>query len=244
MSDTPETSLVFLVSERPVASSLDVAAHFGKNHRHVLRAIQKHLEDMREVFNQPNFGLVDESKIGLARDGSGFFFLGSYLDAKGEQRPMYNLTRDGFSLLAMGFTGKAALIWKMRYIEAFNAMEAHLLDKEKSLLNYRANKIFLAGKLQAMMDRERDNRKELIKKVLTCAEVRYSHRKIARMLDVSRYAVDRILRRYSPYAEDYFALDMIGRENDTVRRNALIERGRQMTREAADRRARHAALPR
>lgn len=40
--------------------------------------------------------------------------------------PGYEITRDGFTLLAMGFTGKQALQWKLRYIEAFNAMEAQL----------------------------------------------------------------------------------------------------------------------
>lgn len=42
---------------------------------------------------------------------------------------MYYLTRDGFSLLAMGFTGKKALQWKMAFLKAFNEME-RLLQKE------------------------------------------------------------------------------------------------------------------
>ena len=39
---------------------------------------------------------------------------------------MYNMNRDGFSLLAMGFTGEKALRWKLDYIKAFNTMEAEL----------------------------------------------------------------------------------------------------------------------
>lgn len=51
-----------------------------------------------------------------------------FTDEQGKLRPMYQLSRDGFTLVAMGFTGKKALDWKVRYIEAFNAMERALLE--------------------------------------------------------------------------------------------------------------------
>lgn len=54
------------------------------------------------------------------------FTLVEYTDAKGESRPMYELTRDGFTLLAMGFTGKKALEFKLAYINQFNKMEQAL----------------------------------------------------------------------------------------------------------------------
>ena len=50
------------------------------------------------------------------------------MDEQGKPRPMYQLSRDGFTLVAMGFTGKRALEWKVRYIEAFNAMERALIE--------------------------------------------------------------------------------------------------------------------
>lgn len=99
---------VSIVSGSPVVSSLSVAEHFEKRHKHVLDSIRQIMGDTPEDFNEPNFRPV------------------AYLDAKGESRPSYNLSRDGFTLLAMGFTGKKALAWKVRYIEAFNAMEAQL----------------------------------------------------------------------------------------------------------------------
>lgn len=49
---------------------------------------------------------------------------------RGRQYPMYLMNRDGFSLLVMGFTGKEALDWKVKYIEAFNEMEKKLNDPE------------------------------------------------------------------------------------------------------------------
>jgi Rha family phage regulatory protein len=97
-----------LSRDRAVVSSLRVAEHFDKEHYNVLRDIKALLADLPEE-HRLNFEGVE------------------YLDAKGERRPAYNLTRDGFTLLAMGFTGKRALAWKVRYIDAFNLMEAELL---------------------------------------------------------------------------------------------------------------------
>lgn len=98
--------LVSLVGGIPKTTSLIVAEKFEKNHFDVLRAI-KNLECSPE-FNQRNFAGVD------------------YEDAKGERRPMVEMTRDGFTFLAMGFTGKEAAKWKESYIDAFNQMEAAL----------------------------------------------------------------------------------------------------------------------
>lgn len=91
---------------RIVTTSNAIAEHFGKRHDHVLRAIRN--LDCSPEFNARNFGAVE------------------YIDEKGEARPAFEITRDGFTFLAMGFTGKEAAQWKERYIEAFNQMEAAL----------------------------------------------------------------------------------------------------------------------
>lgn len=88
------------------ASSLQVAEHFGKRHRDVLRSI-RNLECSDE-FSERNFALA------------------KYLDEQGKPRDSYHMSRDGFAMLAMGFTGKEAMRWKEAYIAAFNAMEARL----------------------------------------------------------------------------------------------------------------------
>ena len=77
------------------ASSRDIAAFFGRRHDHVLRDIKALIAGAPSIAS--NFGAVD------------------YQDAKGELRPAYEMTRDGFILLAMGFTGKTALAFKVRY---------------------------------------------------------------------------------------------------------------------------------
>lgn len=89
-----------------ITTSLKIAETFGKRHSDVLRAIEA--LEIPEDFTERNFALSE------------------YIDPTGRQLPMYSITRDGFTILAMGFTGKAAMQFKIAYIEAFNAMEAHL----------------------------------------------------------------------------------------------------------------------
>lgn len=91
-------------------TSLTVAQAFEKEHKNVLQSILN-LECSKQ-FNELNFQPVE------------------YKDAKGEMRPAYRLTRDGFAFLAMGFTGKKAALWKEKFLEAFNAMEAALLARQ------------------------------------------------------------------------------------------------------------------
>ena len=85
-----------------------VAARFGKRHDDVLRAIRG--LGCSEEFRLRNFAESD------------------YVNEQGRQQPMYRMTRDGFALLAMGFTGREAMAWKERFIDAFNALEHHALE--------------------------------------------------------------------------------------------------------------------
>ena len=100
-----------------VTTSLVVASHFGKRHRDVLRAIRQIEDDLAADasladFRERNFALTS---VDVPQPNGGT-----------RSEPAYLLTRDGFSLLAMGFTGPEANRWKVAYIEAFNAMEARL----------------------------------------------------------------------------------------------------------------------
>lgn len=98
----------------PAVLSTDVARHFQKKHCHVLREIDRLRSILPKSFHESNFGLMfNDVKIG--NGGS-------------RKEKAYLLTRDALSLLVMGFTGKAAIIWKLRYIEAFNVMESRLRE--------------------------------------------------------------------------------------------------------------------
>jgi Rha family phage regulatory protein len=89
-----------------VTSSRMVAEAFGKEHKHVLEAI--------ENIKAENSALTS------------MFFETSYQAGTGKNYKEYIMNRDGFSLLAMGFTGAEALRWKLKYIQAFNEMETEL----------------------------------------------------------------------------------------------------------------------
>ncbi|WP_438272196.1 Rha family transcriptional regulator [Serratia fonticola] len=89
-----------------VTTSIDIAEYFRKQHKDVLRKIES-LECSLE-FTERNFTLSE------------------YIDPTGRKLPRYQITRDGFAFLAMGFTGKKAAKFKEDYIGAFNRMEAKL----------------------------------------------------------------------------------------------------------------------
>lgn len=93
------------VDGQMVVSSREVAENFGKKHFIVLRDIES---------------LTEKGSIQNCID---LFIESEYKDSYGRSQKEYLLTRDGFSLLVMGFTGKKALEWKLKYIEAFNKME-------------------------------------------------------------------------------------------------------------------------
>lgn len=119
--------------EQVFCTSLDVAKVFGKQHKNVLRDIENILNDLRE--------------IGTSNDLLNFelsFKVHKIQGFKGRERkyPYYNLTRDGFSLLAMGFTGKKALQFKIAFINAFNEMERIIKNQyTPKLKNYNKYKI-------------------------------------------------------------------------------------------------------
>lgn len=97
-----------VVDGHATTTSLQVAEYFGKRHADLLRAIESITPDLPQEFTERNFAF------------SGF------TDSTGRTLPAYHLTRDGFTLLAMGFTGKKALAFKLAYITAFNDMERQL----------------------------------------------------------------------------------------------------------------------
>lgn len=86
----------------PVTTSLLVAEKFDKEHKNILRDIQN---------------LVAQNSAAK------FLFIESQYENRGKTYPMYIMSRDGFSLLVMGFTGSRALQFKIDFIEAFNKME-------------------------------------------------------------------------------------------------------------------------
>jgi len=89
--------------------SRKIAETFGKQHSHVMRDIRNLFNSgMSEEFRQSNFGQSN------------------YLNEQGHRQPCYHLTRDGFVMLVMGYTGEKAMRFKEAYINRFNEMEEHI----------------------------------------------------------------------------------------------------------------------
>ena len=105
--------IVFLRNEEAMTDSLKVAEMFGKRHDNILQQIDRLAETLLNFKERQNLFIETRRK---ADDG--------------QFHRMYLMNRDGFSLLVMGFTGKKALEWKLKYISAFNTMEKVIRERQ------------------------------------------------------------------------------------------------------------------
>jgi Rha family phage regulatory protein len=119
------SELVFIVGNQTKTTSLKVAEYFGKRHSDVLEAIRA--LDCTSEFSQRNFTSAN------------------YIDSQAKARPYYEMTKDGFTFLVMGFRGIKAAKLKESYIQAFNAMEANIKQQPQA-----GSLDFLQGMLDAM----------------------------------------------------------------------------------------------
>ena len=123
---TPVAPIVSIIDGQAVTTSLEIARVFEKNHKDVLRAIAQLRAECDDEFAERNFALMSlDIDVG---------------NGATRKSPTYHLTRDGFTLLAMGFTGAKALKFKLAYIQQFNAMEqltAQLRDELRAKLHQR-----------------------------------------------------------------------------------------------------------
>ncbi|NME23707.1 phage regulatory protein/antirepressor Ant [Lactobacillus salivarius] len=113
--------LVIMHNKQAVTTSLVLAEAFGKEHKNVIRVIETKIRELK----------IEQS--------SKMFFKGEYINSQNKQQPMYYLNRDGFTFIAMGFTGRKADEFKLKYIDAFNRMEeqikqAYLIQKQDSYM--------------------------------------------------------------------------------------------------------------
>ena len=98
-----------------VVTSRQIAVDFEKEHKNIIRDIENLIKEDSSILSN---ALLIES---------------DYTNSNNRKFKEYLLTRDGFSLLVMGFTGSKALQWKLKYIEAFNKMEQTLREPQKQL---------------------------------------------------------------------------------------------------------------
>lgn len=113
--------LVIMHDEKVVTTSLKVAEIFEKEHRDVMKSIRN--------LTAQNFAVKK------------MFVEESYLNSRNQQQPMFYMNRDGFTLLAMGFTGSKAMEFKLKYIDAFNKMEKQIKEETKFRLPTNLNEM-------------------------------------------------------------------------------------------------------
>ena len=147
-------SLVQVADGQIVVSSRNIAEHFEKRHADVLAGIENIKTENSAV--------------------TPMFCETTYTAGTGKAYKEYLMNRDGFSLLVMGFTGKKALEWKIKYIQAFNAMEEELRNPSKTNALPKERSAFKEQELKARM---------------TNARVRESNQylKIAAQIDIPEY---------------------------------------------------------
>lgn len=110
-SNSSNEPIVFERGGSVFASSRDVAAFFGKEHRNVIRDIERLIEQ------KPELGMLTFEQT-------------PYVEPQnGQTYKAYDMDRKGFTLLTMGFTGPKALDFKIAYIDQFDAMESALRNR-------------------------------------------------------------------------------------------------------------------
>ena len=179
--------LVRFSGNRLITTSLAVSNHFQRNHRDVLTTIRS--LDCSPEFRERNFTLS------------------SYTTSQGKSQPMYEITRDGFSFLCMGFTGAQAAAWKEKYIAAFNVMEQELQQPASRLETHMAqlaagmNTLLaqnrMVHKYIALLEMNQKGRRRIKREdeaiILQLRDEGLSQADIARLLRISATAVNRII---------------------------------------------------
>lgn len=98
-------NLVTVTNGNVFVNSYDVSSKFGKEHRNLMRNIRSLIK------SQPEFGALN-------------FERSNYTTSQNKTHECFNMTRDGFCMIAMSLTGREAEQWKIKYINAFNSMES------------------------------------------------------------------------------------------------------------------------
>ncbi len=131
--------LVIATKEEPTTTSMIVSEHFGKKHRNVLKRIDELIIDLTA------------QKIAVKN----YFYESIHTNSRNRKYRIFIVTRDGFSLLGMGFTGKKALKFKTDFIKAFNRMESELKRKSHNRSVGKEVRKVLTDKLDESGENER-----------------------------------------------------------------------------------------
>lgn len=139
-------NLVIMKDRQAVTTSLRIAEGFEKQHKDVLEAINNKIQSAE---NSAHYKLM--------------FVEGDYKDSRGRIQKLYYMNRDGFTFIAMGFTGSKADDFKLKYINAFNRMEAEI--KQQFDTSNLSPELQMFGNIFTSLARQENLQKELESKV-------------------------------------------------------------------------------
>ena len=160
-----------------LVSSKEIAEHFGKVHRSVIRNIRE---------------IEDGTKLCTP-----LFYKSTWINLQNKKQPMYLMNRDGFTLLAMGFTGKKAVEWKLKYINAFNEMEKQLNSPELQIARalVAANEMIKTKDSQInLLTKQSEDQVKLLALAMGNND-RYIVRDIAKFYNMSSIAFNKLLNK-------------------------------------------------
>lgn len=188
---------IAVVDGKPTTLSTDVARHFGKQHYNVMRDINN-LRAQLDADHALNFEeMVIEVEIGSGAT---------------RKDAAYRLTRDGFTLLAMGFTGKKALAFKLAYIDAFNRMETELqkpaYDPDQVALAHRTALVATTEIYQSVFDAVMQGQDWQLNRYMLRFDSSAEDGTIARIKPVDRNAYVMPIDRFHCAIEDSLAVDV------------------------------------
>lgn len=187
-------------------TSLIIADVFEKRHDNIIAQIKALPQD---EFNALNFKVVE------------------YKDKKGELRPCYNLTRDGFSLLVMGFTGEKAYKWKVEFIKAFNEMEKRLKSggfNDLSLIDELKNSNLVKDEYKKEVESLKDELLQTQRELINFYKNKKENAKQTNRIPLKKEEVEEIYRLYDKGLSFGDIAAMIGRSKSSIRNYCLARR--------------------
>lgn len=208
-----------------LVSSLDVAEKFGKRHDSILRDIDNLISDSTKVWSEmlgmKHYKVLE--KLEGTKDGKtkgiidilndnhlvvvDYFIKSSYVDAKGEERPCYLVTKLGCDFLANIFTSEKGVLFTAKYVKRFDEMEQELKNPYKLSTTYKEALVQLLEKVEEneKLIEENNHKQEVINGFTDDVDI-YKKRVIINRICKRRAGTQIDIRNYTSVLEKLFIL--------------------------------------
>lgn len=178
VSASTDTLITQTIDGQPAVTSKDVALRFQKKHKNVLQEIDRLRSILPPEVYGPNFQPIEESVLIPLSGGS-------------RMTRAFLMTEEGFSLLAMGFTGKAAVLWKWQYIKAFRTLKELAFTRQLEIAQEEARQSLSQGAALALS--LRPSEREQITRVIGYQKRGFSQSEMAAVMGIHRRTVGKLI---------------------------------------------------